>query len=393
MQQKPSILLIHNTYLQKGGEDSIVEQEINSLKQENYPVFVLLFNNSSNKLLHLLSYPFQLFFNLSAFIKVYRLVKKNQINIVHVHNFYYKASPAVFWAAKLAGAHTLFTVHNYRLFCLNGLLFYKNEPCMICHQQQSFATGIERKCFKQSGFFSWALAKANEWQKKINTYSKKIDRFIVINPLQEQLLLDIGIEPSKIRYKPNFLNGFSNVKPPLFETRKPFYLFVGRLSEEKGIKDLMEAFKENEKSLLIVGDGPLADWVKQETNDKIKYSKAIPRESLEALYASCLALILPSRWYEGQPMTIIEAQNSGAIVIAAYSNNMSTMIENGVNGFLYPIQPSYQLNHVISIFESLSINAKDEMSKAAHQHFLKTYTLKRHVDALKQLYHFEPISK
>jgi glycosyltransferase involved in cell wall biosynthesis len=92
-------------------------------------------------------------------------------------------------------------------------------------------------------------------------------------------------------------------------------------------------------------------------------------------------------------MTVIEAQNTGAVVIAAYSNNMSKMIENEVNGFLYHIQPNYQLNYVISIFESLSTEAKDEMSKAAHQHFLKTYTLERHVDALKQLYHFEPKSK
>lgn len=393
MQQKPTILLIHNTYLQKGGEDSIVEQEIKSLQKENYPVFVLFFSNSSKSIQSIISYPFQLFFNLSAFIKVYQLVKKKHIDIVHVHNFYYKASPAVFWAAKLAGAHTLLTVHNYRLFCLNGLLFYQNQPCMICHQAQSFATGIERKCFKASGFFSWALAKSNGWHKNIHTYSKKIDRFVVINPLQEQLLIDIGIEPEKIKYKPNFLTGFNNAAPPLFSTRKPFYLFVGRLSEEKGIKDLVKAFKENGKSLLIVGDGPLADWVQAQTNEKISYSKALPRESLVALYASCLALILPSRWFEGQPMTVIEAQNAGAIVIAAYSNNMSRMIEHEKNGFLYQTSHNYQLNNTITIFESLSNEAKEEMSKAAHQQFLSTYTLERHLDAIKQLYHFEPTNQ
>lgn len=385
MQGKPSILLIHNTYLQKGGEDSIVEQEINILKQEKYGVFVLFFNNSSNKF----NYPFQLFFNLNAFWKVYRLVKKNKIDTVHVHNFYYKASPAVFWAAKLAGAHTILTLHNYRLFCLNGFMYYQNQSCMLCHQEQSFDAGIKRKCFKNSSIFSWALAKSNSWHKSIHTYSKKIDRFVVINPLQEQLLLDIGIGAAKIRLKSNFLTGLSNIPPPPFETRQEFYLFVGRLSEEKGIKDLVQAFKENGKSLLIVGDGPLNEWVQQEATEKIQYSKAVARASLVALYASCTALVFPSRWFEGQPLTVIEAQSTGAIVIAAYSNNMSNMIEHETNGLLYAIEPSNLLNQVINNFESLSLEIKQQMSKAAYEKYLANYTKEKHIEAIKHLYHFE----
>ncbi|OYU55988.1 MAG: hypothetical protein CFE25_01720 [Chitinophagaceae bacterium BSSC1] len=385
MQEKPSILLIHNTYLQKGGEDSIVEQEINILKQENYSVSVLFFNNSSNKF----SYPFQLFFNLNAFWKVYSLVKKNKIDTVHVHNFYYKASASVFWAAKLAGAHTILTLHNYRLFCLNGFMYYQNQPCMLCHKEQSFQPGIERKCFKNSSIFSWALAKSNSWHKSIHTYSKNIDRFVVINPLQEQLLLDIGIGAAKIKFKSNFLTGLSNTPPPAFETRQDFYLFVGRLSEEKGIKDLVQAFKQNGKSLLIVGDGPLTEWVQQESNEKIQYSKAVARASLVALYASCTALVFPSRWFEGQPLTVIEAQSTGAIVIAAYSNNMSKMIEHETNGLLYSIEPTNQLNQVINNFESLSLATKQQMSKAAYEKYLANYTKENHIQAIKHLYHFE----
>jgi len=207
--------------------------------------------------------------------------------------------------------------------------------------------------------------------------------------LQKQLLLDIGMEESKIFYKPNFLSGFSNALPPKFESREPFYLYAGRLSEEKGIKDLVNAFKENGKSILIVGDGPLANWVQNETNDQIRYSKALPREYLEELYASCQAFIVPSRWFEGQPTTVIEAQSTGAIVIAAYSDNLGKMIDHGINGFLYQIQPNYQLNELIHNFESMSIEAKEEMSKASYQHFLEHYTLERHQEAIKQLYHFD----
>lgn len=404
MQQKPSILLIHNTYLQKGGEDSVVAQELACLQQEEYGVQTLFFNNAQQGMISLLRYPFQLFFNFSAFIKVYRLVKKHQIDIVHVHNFYYKASPSIFWAAKAAGAQTIMTLHNYRLFCLNGLLFQQNQPCTLCPDQKSFSPGIQRKCFKESGFFSWALAMSNKLHQRVNTFSKKIDRFVVINPLQEQLLLNQGIPSNKIMYKPNFFKGFTNHAPAPFESRDDFYLYVGRLNPEKGIQELVKAFQENGKKLRIVGDGPLANWVKSQigtptdttnnsTTSQISYTPALPRESLAALYQSCKALILPSRWYEGQPMTVIEAQSTGAIVIAADSPNMKRMVNHGINGFLYPLEPSHQLNEVISIFEARSVEANDGMSKAAYQQFLRSYTEEQHINALKLLYHFECSSK
>lgn len=404
MQQKPSIFLIHNTYLQKGGEDSVVAQELACLQQEEYTVHTLFFNNAQQGMISLLRYPFQLFFNFSAFIKVYRLVKKHQIDIVHVHNFYYKASPSIFWAAKAAGAKTVMTLHNYRLFCLNGLLFQHNQPCTLCIDQKSFSPGIQQKCFKESGFFSWALALSNKLHQQVNTFSKKIDRFVVINPLQEQLLINTGIPSNKIMNKPNFFKGFNHQTPPPFESRDDFYLYVGRLNPEKGIKELVQAFKENGKKLRIVGDGPLAEWVKSQigtptdaTNDsttsQITYTPALPRESLAALYQSCKALILPSRWYEGQPMTVIEAQSTGAIVIAADSPNMKRMVTHGMNGFLYPLEPSHQLNEVIHIFEARSVEANDGMSKAAYQQFLRSYTEEQHINALKLLYHFECSSK
>jgi glycosyltransferase involved in cell wall biosynthesis len=133
--------------------------------------------------------------------------------------------------------------------------------------------------------------------------------------------------------------------------------------------------------------------VQQKTDEKIQYSKAVPRASLVELYASCTALIFPSRWFEGQPLTVIEAQSTGAIVIAAYSSNMSKMIEHEINGLLYTIDPSMQLNQVINIFESLSLETKKKMSEAAYEKYLTTYTKEKHIEALKQLYHFESNNK
>lgn len=405
MEAKPSILLIHNRYLNKGGEDTVVAQELSYLQSAGYTVIPLYFENQSAGLRSIFQYPFQLFFNLSAFYKVYKLVKKHRIDMVHVHNFYYRASPSVFWAAKAAGAHTLLTLHNYRLFCLNGFMYYSNQPCTRCYDDKSFRAGVERKCFKNSGLFSRVLAASYAFHKKLKTFSNKIDRYIVINPLQQQFLLNSGIPKEKIFAKPNFLLGFSDATPIPFEQRENFYLYVGRLSEEKGIRDLVEAFIQNGKPLKIVGDGPLADWIKERiqgsvheksqdhTKSNIEYLAAVPRESLAQLYQSCAALILPSRWFEGQPMTVIEAQSKGTIVIAADSANMRGMISYGEDGYLYAINPVNQLNEVISIFEARSRETKDALSKAAYGRFQRSYTINQHINALKLLYHFESRAK
>lgn len=420
MEAKHSILLIHNRYLHKGGEDTVVAQELSYLESAGYRVIPLYFHNQAAGPIALLNYPFQLFFNLSAFYKVYRLVKKHKIEIVHVHNFFYRASPAVFWAAKAAGAHTLLTLHNYRLFCLNGFMYYNNQPCTRCYDEKSFGAGIQRKCFKNSGLFSRVLAASYGLHKKLETFSKKIDRYVVINPLQEQFLLNSGIPKEKIFKKSNFLlNTFDTAlttpsldgalalqasaleleAPVPFSTRDNFYLYVGRLSEEKGIRDLVEAFIENGKPLKIVGDGPLASWVQEQIQasaqkkPNIEYLSAVPRESLAALYASCAALILPSRWFEGQPMTVIEAQSHGTIVIAADSANMRGMISHEADGYLYAIHPINQLNEVISIFEARSNETKDALSKAAYDRFQRSYTINQHINALKLLYHFESRAK
>ncbi|BDQ13369.1 glycosyltransferase family 4 protein [Sediminibacterium sp. TEGAF015] len=417
MEAKPSILLIHNRYLHKGGEDTVVAQELSYLESSGYRVIPLYFHNQAAGPIALLNYPFQLFFNLSAFYKVYRLVKKHKIEIVHVHNFFYRASPAVFWAAKAAGAYTLLTLHNYRLFCLNGFMYYNNQPCTRCYDEKSFRAGIQRKCFKNSGLFSRVLAASYGLNKKLETFSKKIDRYVVINPLQEQFLLNSGIPKEKIFKKSNFLlKSLDTSSPAPFSTRENFYLYVGRLSEEKGIRDLVEAFMDNGKPLKIVGDGPLAEWVqeqireseqkkgegehtivqensKNQAKSNIEYLAAVPRESLAALYASCAALILPSRWFEVQPMTVIEAQSHGSIVIAADSANMRGMISHEADGYLYPIHPINQLNEVISIFEARSNETKDALSKAAYDRFQRSYTINQHINALKLLYHFESRAK
>ncbi len=386
----PKILIVHNKYLQSGGEDSVVQNEMDILSKNNYKVFYKEFDNRSlqDSSIKFIVFPFAIFFNIVAFIKIYWLIRKYKIEVVHVHNFYYKASPSVFWAAHLAGAKTVLTLHNYRLFCLNGIFFRDGKTCFDCHTAGNFSKGISEKCFKSSKIFSTALSWSTQFHRSIGTWKNKVDKFVVINPFMPQLLSDIGISSDRIILKRNVLSNYETASLKEYGKREDFYLYVGRLSIEKGIHHLIEAFKKNGKKLLIVGDGDLVEYVKETISDNIQYLGAMSKDQVLNLYARCKALIFPSLWIEGMPMTIIEALSKGTIPIVATSVNTTLMIQPGQNGFLYEAGNIDDLIRVISIFEALNTMERNKLSQNAYQQFLDTYSEAIHLKTIEGIYSF-----
>jgi glycosyltransferase involved in cell wall biosynthesis len=387
MTNNPVILFIHNKYSKEGGEDTVVQNETAILKANGYEVHYKEFSNKtiSGSWRGILSAPFNLFFNVAAFISLYRFIKKQKIDVVHVHNFFYTASPSVFWAAKAAGAATVLTIHNYRLFCLNGIFFREGEVCLHCHTHKNFQKGREEKCFRSSTFFSTALSLSTVFHRKIHTWKNKVDRFIVVNAIVPQLLMDIGVPEKKIVFKPNFLIDIPK-RPASFDTRNDTYLFVGRLNAEKGVSHLIRAFEKTQKKLLLVGDGELKDFVTEHVSSNIRYAGQQSKEELIQLYQNCRALVFPSLWLEGMPMTIIEAQSEGMVVIAAKSAVTEKMISDGEDGFLYDAGIPGDILRVINIFEALTAVQASEISSNAYRRYIKHYTAAQHLENVSAIY-------
>lgn len=385
---KQNILIIHNTYLHKGGEDTVVKQEIAALEKGPYQVYYQQYSNGSltgNKI-SLLAMPFHLFFNWYAFLHTWRLVKKHRIKTVHVHNFFYKASPAVLWGAKAAGARTVLTLHNYRLFCLNGMFFRDGSICQHCHQHKSFRKGVASKCFKSSTLFSMALASSTNFHRFLRTWETRVDHFIIINPLMRGLLEDIGVAPEKITLKPNFVAPGTIDQHPPYQQRKDFYLFVGRLSEEKGIRHMIQAFEISKKKLIVVGEGELAHLFSTDPTSSIQFHGFKNKAELVQLYASCKALIFPSLWLEGMPMTIIEAASTGAIPIVAGTDNSRQIIRDNLDGFIYEAGNPDSLNAVIDTFEQKTMEELNALSSQIHTRFQAEHTEQQHLQKIAEIY-------
>ena len=382
----PSVLIIHNTYLYTGGEETVVAAEIESLKANGYKVYYKEYTNANFKFFNFktLLAPFNTIFNIFSFFEIIYFIRINKIKIVHAHNIFYTASPSIFWAAKLAGAKTVITIHNYRLFCLSANFFRAKQTCFECSDKKSFKSGLQNKCFKNSLLASFTLALSIRLSDFLGTWKNKIDHYIVLNEFAKQLLINKGIDPKKIVLKSNFLSAYNLNQ--VTQIRDNFYLFAGRITEEKGIRHLMNTFTMTSKPLTIAGNGDMVHIINNNVSKNIKYIGLQSKAQIQSLLLTCKALIFPSIWIESMPMTLIEAQTMGTIPIVAASINTNNMIEHGIDGFLYDASKPNALMEAILHFESLSSIELDTISNNARNKSLKLYGEIAHVKKIKEIY-------
>ncbi len=360
------ILQIHNKYIEKGGEDTVVANERLLLQQNGHEVELCAFDNHDLDGLSKLRLLSRTLFNRKSYRKVQAQIQAFKPDIVHIHNIYYDASAAIFWAIKRGGIPAVMTIHNYRLGCIQGLLFRDNAVCQLCLDQKSSFYGLKHRCFKNSLLQSLQLTLVNKMNQWAIRYLNPVKKYIFLAEFTQNVLSPIlGLQNPKLIthnsklitqntegvLKPNYVNDFGFTTA---SERSDFYLFVGRLNEQKGVKQLLAAFKTNGKKLEIIGSGPLEYLVKEAaaTHPHIHYLGYAQNDFIIEKLKKSKALIVPSLTYEGQPMTILEAFSTGTPVLAAHTKNLDTLITIGQNGFLFDATQPESLSNTLSIFEN-----------------------------------------
>jgi glycosyltransferase involved in cell wall biosynthesis len=312
------ILIIHNKYKQKGGEDQVVENEYKLLKKNGNEVEVIYFTNENIK--ENMFSKIQTFkngiYNTTSKKIVKEEIDKFQPDIIHIHNFFPIASPSIFFLANKMKIPIVMTLHNYRLICPNALLLKENDTCEVCINKTFPIDGVLNRCYRNSFLQTFALASIVSIHKILNTWKTKIDKYIVLTNFARDKFLSssLFIKEDKFVVKANFSDdfGFSYEKDD-------YYIFIGRLSKEKGIKVLLEAFKKIDKKVLIIGDGELNDEVKRysEKYKNIIYLGFRDHNFIIQKLKKAKALIFPSIWYEGFPMVIVEALSTATPAICS----------------------------------------------------------------------------
>jgi glycosyltransferase involved in cell wall biosynthesis len=363
------VLLIHNKYQQRGGEDAVFENETELLRKHGNIVETIIYNNNDIAHLSKVELAIKLFYNKDSYSELNAIFKKFEPEIIHVHNFFPLASPSIFFAAKKNKIPIVVTFHNFRLICSNGILFKDNNTCEKCVNSVFPLSGIVNKCYRNSIIQTSLLTSMTAFHKLIKTWNKKIDGYICLTEFSKNKLVNssLKLDENKAYIKPNF----SFEERIEVNKRENFYLFVGRLSEEKGIKTLLELGKKSEIKLKIAGTGEMQEEVlaacKEFTN--IEFLGQRNKEELNKLYSKCKALIFPSTWYEGFPMTIVEALSNGTPVICSEIGGLPEIIIHNYNGLLFEPNNTDSLLSSILDFEENKIDFYANARKSYDDNF------------------------
>jgi glycosyltransferase involved in cell wall biosynthesis len=327
------ILILHNRYQQPGGEDIGVRDEYALLKKNGHDVELVEENNDHihgliPKVQTTLAAPY----SWSARRKVSLLLSKFRADVVHVHNFFPVLTPSVYFACNAMNIPVVQTLHNYRLLCAKGTLFREGKVCESCLGRVIAWPGVFRACYRDSYIGTAAVASISFLHRMLGTFEHRVAVMILLSEFSRNKFISAGFPPHKLVVKPCFVDS----DPGLGNGDGGYVLFVGRLTEEKGIRILLNAWETlgDRIPLYVAGSGPLEDDVRKTAGRiaGVKYLGFQERSSLNTLMRSAQALIFPSTWFEGLPRTIVEAFACGTPVIASRLGTMSSIIEHGRTG-------------------------------------------------------------
>ncbi|RYG03413.1 MAG: glycosyltransferase, partial [Chitinophagaceae bacterium] len=256
------VLFIHNRYKFAGGEDVAVEMESSILQSYGHAVETLIFDNTEiSGFVSKIKTGISSIYNRESAARVKACIKVFNPDVIHVHNLFFLASPSVLYAAKKSGIPVVFTLHNYRLICANALLLRENKVCELCVNQTYPTAGIRYKCYRNSAPETALVTAVTSIHKFRNTWNEQVDKYIALTEFGRTRFENSSLKATKgkIQVKPNFIRDPGEGQ----HEREPFYLFVGRLSVEKGVEVMLNAFSGMpNREIRIVGEGPLEESLK-----------------------------------------------------------------------------------------------------------------------------------
>ena len=379
--RKQKVLIVHNYYQIPGGEDTVVANEKKLLESHGHEVVLYTRHNSELNSLsrgQKLLLPISTIFNFQTYKEVKKIIKAENVDIVHVHNTLNLVSPSVYYAAFACHVPVVQTVHNFRLLCPGATFFREGHVCEEC-LSKGLVCAVKHKCYRGSRVQTLACVISTWIHRLIGTY-KKLNYICLTDFNKDKLLQLKQIKKEKVLVKPNLVEEAKEIDP--YEKRIDQFIYVGRLEEIKGIDILLEAWKlmgADAPELLMCGKGPLEDWAKEyiEKNklSKVKLLGFVANTEVRKMIGESKALILPTQVYEGFPMTIAESYACGTPVIGSDLGNTGSLIENGINGFKFaPDSPSEladAVNRITNSFTALDENVIGKYSSESNYRKLR----------------------
>lgn len=387
------ILFCHNFYQKKGGEDVAVANEIAMLKHQGHDVKLFSVSNEQIKSFwQKLLVSFRLTYSAKYKKQLMRVMADFNPDIVHVHNFFPLLTPSVFDACIDMNTPVVHTLHNYRLLCPSATLFVNGQCNEESIKKNAYAM-VKHKAYKNSYVGTYILARAIERYKKEKLWFKKVDQFIAPSIAVKNIYVNAGFLEEKITVKSNFIDlpKQAAVQAPKLEEKvnnqfvnKKYAIFLGRLVAEKGLRFLLDSWRETDIELRIYGDGPLAQFCQTYKQENITFCGEVTSEEAMQALKKAQFLIMPVQWYEPFGLVVIESLSLGVPVIASNMGAMSEIITHGQNGLLFECNNIKDLQQQLDVLNCSSKIA--QMRKNALISFDKQYTATMNYPLLINIY-------
>lgn len=369
------ILQIHNYYQFKGGEDGVVEAERRLLVERGDTVIQLTAHNKSIK---------KLFSERKAFYQSLKTVLETEaIEVAHIHNVYQIIGNEVYEVLAAYRIPIVQTLHNFRFLCPAGLFMDNNHQiCEKC-SQGAFSNCFLKKCY-QNNYFKSLLMQGLVKQGR-RAVQAHVSKFIALNPFYQQKYIEAGFKQEQIAIKPNFL--FKPSHLPVYQHQQ-YALFIGRISPEKGIESLIDAFRDLHFKLKIVGTGEkhYVNTLKERASDNslIEFCGFADGLEKQTLLSQASFVVIPSIWYEAFGLVALEAYACGKAVIASNIGGLSTIVKDGETGFLFETLNVLALKNTLRTIIDNDLFV--ELGRNGYKYFCDKFTEVQNYQQLKNIY-------
>lgn len=379
VRSRMKILIVHNEYQYAGGEDVVVQQDAKLLEKHGHQVFFYRRNNEELKhytKFQKLLLPLTTCFSLKSYREIRCLIQQEQIDVVHVHNTLPLISYSCYYAAKKEQVKLIQTIHNFRLVCPNALFYREQHVCEDC-LSKGLLQGVKHGCYRNSKIQTLVVVMALKLHRILKTFDVP-NAYIALTQFNKEKLSSL-INPDKIHIKPNYLNFALPVQNLHQEEPYSYYVYAARLERVKGIFVLLETFRTlPEQKLFILGTGPDEEEVKAYIANhhmtNVICKGFTPHEEAISYMSKAKAVIYPSLWYEGFPMTIVESLACGTPVIASDTPNMAEKIVDNQTGFTFQTADADALCRAMETMEMQSQSQYENMRKQARLCYEQTFT-------------------
>ena len=374
------ILFVHNEYGKISGEEIMISRITDMLRANGHDVSTYYRKSSEiatagDKLRAFFSGIYS-----SKSRRQFReIIEKDRPDIIQIQNLYPLISPSILVEAAKQNIPVVMRCSNYRLVCPNGLFLSKGQVCEKCSGGREYWC-LLKNCEK-SLFKSFGYALRNYYARVKRLYLDNVTVYYAQTKFQKKCLVKNGFDSNRVSVIPNMIEPADESK-----VLGEYVSFVGRISPEKGVSDLVTASKKlSEIKFKAAGSYHLMSELPTTAPGNFQFFGALDRDEISDFYANSRISVTPSIWYEGFPSTILEPMMRGKPVIASRIGGIPEIVEDGVTGLLFePGNPDDLAEKIRYLWDNADLCKK--MGVAGRQKALTQYSPEKYYQRLMAVY-------